>query len=364
MFHKHLDNMIKYAKVCNDLEKRDKHLDINKSKNGEFKVILCGIVIFLLLWWYYEANSTDMPIGIVLPFFIFVFGALAIYVRCLKNKKIELINENSSLMCFESDIVEIKSRRSRTRYGNERITSTHYFIRLQYDVEIEITHDEYYKFIKMGVRRVKVYFLEELLESFGSFEIEPMFDTIIQEETQNIVEESEDVGNKNLGRLIEKATTTNEYDVNNMIKYSISSYFWLLAFILITVCLVPYTINYPYSGSRPLLWIMIVLLLIPIYIFTGISKDTYKRNKLLKAIEKERKPLLVCECEIVKVFAQKQNDKEGWKLRYFLLLEDGIEIKIGEEQYQKIKDDNIKKVKIYFFEEMLIEYEEFEIEYL
>ena len=109
-------------------------------------MILSGIIIFLLLWWYYESNSTKMIMEIVIPFFVFIFGSLAIYVRCLRNKKIDLINKNSPLLCYESEIVEIKRHRS---IGGRRYRrDTSYWVELHHDVIISIQRDEYFKLMK------------------------------------------------------------------------------------------------------------------------------------------------------------------------------------------------------------------------
>jgi len=260
--HRNLDNMIKYAKECNDEKKRDEFLNVSKSKNGEIKVILSGIILFLLLWWYYESNSTKMMMEIIIPFFVFIFGSLAIYVRCLRNKKMDLINKNSPLMCYESEIVEIK--RHRHIGGRRYRRDISYCVKLQHDVVISIPRNEYFKLIEFGIKKVKVYFIEELLENYQIFKMEPVFETIIQEpksieysgsEVSGKIENEEKCdGNKNLDRLISKATIVRNRKAKerNVVYHSgVAIYMLFLGFVGMTFLLGYYAVIY----SQPLLWI-------------------------------------------------------------------------------------------------------------
>lgn len=364
--HRNLDNMIKYAKECNDEKKRDEFLNISKSKNGEIKVILSGIILFLLLWWYYEANSTDMIMEIIIPFFVFVFGSLAIYVRCLRNKKIELIKDNSPLLCFESEIVEIKKHRT-SGYGKHRMRTTHYWITLQHDIRISISSAEYWKLLEFGIKKVKIYFFEALLDNYQMFEMEPIFDitqgSINTEYSNKNVEKTEKCnGNKNLDRLLAKATIVKNKDakMRNSVNYSGALiYILLLGFLGMTILLGYYAVIY----SQLLLWILVVLFLLPVYIFGLFAISTYKRNRRINKIFNNDIPLLVSECNIIDIHTQQRFKRSGWEMEYFIILDDEVEIEIDSKQYQQITENHIKKIKIYFYEDLLINNEEFNIEY-
>ena len=369
--HRNLDNMIKYAKECNDEKKRDEFLNVSKSKNGEIKVILSGIILFLLLWWYYESNSTKMMMEIIIPFFVFIFGSLAIYVRCLRNKKMDLINKNSPLLCYESEIVEIKKHRS-TKMSRPRIRTTRYWVELQHNVRISILADEYFKLLEFGIKKVKVYFIEELLDNYQIFKMEPVFETIIQEpksieysgsEVSGKIENEEKCdGNKNLDRLISKATIVRNRKAKerNVVYHSgVAIYMLFLGFVGMTFLLGYYAVIY----SQPLLWILVVLFLLPVYVFALFAIATYKMNRIISKIMNNNLPLLVAECNVVDIRTQKRFSYNGWKMEYFIILDDNVQIEIKSKQYEEITENHIKKINIYFYEDLLINNEQFNIEY-
>lgn len=364
--HRNLGNMIKYAKVCNDGQKKDEILNVSKSKNGEFKVILSGIIIFLLLWWYYESNSTEMIMEIIIPFFVFVFGSLAIYVRCLRNKKMDLINKNSPLLCYESEIVEIKRHRS-TKMSRPRIRTTRYWVDLQHDVRISISSEEYWKLIKFGVKRVNIYFIEDLLDVYQIFKMEPVFDVIqekeeMQYDKNNVKKRNKCAGNKNLDRLITKAEIVRNKDAKerNSVNYNGALiYILFLIFVGMTILLGRYAVIY----SQPLLWILVLLFILPVYIFGLFAISTYKRNRRINKIFNNDIPLLVSECNIIDIHTQQRFKRSGWEMEYFIILDDEVEIEIDSKQYQQITENHVKKIKIYFYEDLLINNEEFNIEY-
>jgi len=369
--HRNLDNMKKYAKECNDEKKRDEFLNVSKSKNGEIKVILSGIIIFLLLWWYYESNSTKMMMEIIIPFFVFIFGSLAIYVRCLRNKKMDLINKNSPLLCYESEIVEIKKHRS-TKMSRPRIRTTRYWVELQHNVRISILADEYFKLLEFGIKKVKVYFIEELLDNYQIFKMEPVFETIIQEPKSieysgsEVSEKAEDEekydGNKNLDRLISKATIVRNRKAkerNTLYHSGAAIYVLFLGFLGMTFLLGYYAVIY----SQPLLWILVVLFLLPVYIFGLFTVSTYKMNRTISKIMNNNLPLLVAECNIIDIRTKKRIKYNGWEMEYFIILDDNVQIEIKSKQYEEITENHIKKINIYFYEDLLINNEQFNIEY-
>lgn len=174
---------------------------------------------------------------------------------------------------------------------------------------------------------------------------------------------------KNLDKLIINSKPTNDLEIYNkyFYKYKAELNLYKTPIFLISVLLFVFAILYfisaltmPYFKS---FWIIIIIFVILVCILFNIIYKYTKLNNQLKHITFNNSPLLCYKIDLVNIYKKKQEYDRGWYLRYFLILDNEIELEINNEQYESLIEQHMKKVKIYFFEDLLKSNTRFEIDY-
>lgn len=165
--------------------------------------------------------------------------------------------------------------------------------------------------------------------------------------------------NKNLNKMIEKSIVSNDTNKREeMIKrYTTQtvkdSALIIIGIVIYLLIMLPFLSLSEYPTM--LLAIAIILFLIVTF---NVGKTIYGtrkiKNELLKAINNNQ-PLMCFEANVLQINNKKKElpDNRGWHLQPYILLDDEIEIEISNDKCELLNSATNKKIRIYYFEELL-----------
>lgn len=160
-----IDKMVEVSQVSNELNKREVCIkNYEKSyKSGKIFTIL-SIVLFVIIAYYLKID-----LKFVIPLLIVFPCILIFYIKKIKQNSDNIRNNNEPLMVFESEILKLYIM----RIARNHVKPRRYYMDLKEpQITLDITKEQYDEFMKNDIRKVRVYFIEELLRNFNSYEIE------------------------------------------------------------------------------------------------------------------------------------------------------------------------------------------------
>jgi len=175
MYRFEIENLLKNAKVCNDFGKREEYLAKYQKKSDKTKVILIATLIVAIILYMLMRKSLSFRDSI--PFLIVeiviasivVAGTMYINKR-LKNKIAKIISNDSPLLCFESEIHNVFTKREPTFTGSadmRQVNIIWHYMRLKNDVKIKITESQYEQIKDKKYNRARIYFFEDILKEYN-----------------------------------------------------------------------------------------------------------------------------------------------------------------------------------------------------
>ena len=176
MYRFEIENLLKNAKVCDDLGKREEYLAKYQRKSGKTKIIL--IVTLIVASILYMLMRKSLSFRDSMPFLIaeiviatFIVGATMYINKRLKNKITKIISTNAPLLYIESKIYDVFTKRDSNPFPKSAdIRSMNilwYYMRLKNDVKIKITESQYEQIKDKKFNKAKIYFFEDILMEYN-----------------------------------------------------------------------------------------------------------------------------------------------------------------------------------------------------
>lgn len=176
------DRMLKKAVIVDDLNKREKYLNLYK-KTSEFTISslfvrFLGYSIFGIPCLIIFEKKLIVLLVLILLFILIdrIFGKKLDFRIGLREKVKQISKNNSPLFCFESRILKVETRKEdffnmvgRTSWQGWQMDT---YITLEDDIEFSINEYQYKEIKEKKIENVKIYFFEELLEPTPYYGIE------------------------------------------------------------------------------------------------------------------------------------------------------------------------------------------------